>query len=397
MTLYTTVHEAIRSLYDAKQRTFLALLGITIGIASVIAMVSISKIAQEQALSEFKEMGTEILSISMGFSDPEEETRRPRINGMRLEDAMSLANHASTVHSATPFITQGMNFSYNGRDDYGNIIGVTQSYATMNRLKIETGRFISDLDEHRHYCVLGAQIVHRLQEMGMDNPIGSRLRIEDRPFTVIGILETSPSPGILPYQTDQAILIPLSTARRFFENSDITNITARMKPNVHHLNASREVLNYFKMREPKLKIEVNSAEEIIRQLEKQMRLFTLLSGAIGSIALLVGGVGVMNIMLTSVVERRAEIGIRRAVGARQRDIQQQFLIESVVLALIGGILGIILGIGFAWLIAYINDWTFMLSVMSIVLGFSVSTVVGIFFGFYPARQAAKLDPVVALR
>ncbi|NCA91299.1 MAG: FtsX-like permease family protein, partial [Gammaproteobacteria bacterium] len=152
---------------------------------------------------------------------------------------------------------------------------------------------------------------------------------------------------------------------------------------------------YFQAR--RQPVRARSPEEIIAQMEKQMRMFTLLAGAIGSISLIVGGIGVMNVMLVSVTERRREIGVRRALGARQGDIQQQFLVESVILSLLGGLFGILLGVGASWLTAYLAYWKFLLSLDAILLGVGVASAVGIFFGFYPARQAARLDPIQALR
>lgn len=396
--LRTHVKEALRGLFAFKQRTFLALLGIAVGIGSVIAMISISTIAKEKALSDFKELGTDILSISKDYDL--ENPDQPRPGTIRLEDALALPQRTHSVASAAPYLHEGQPLSYGGKSDYANILGVTQSYALLNKLKPvrDGGRFISDLDIYQNYCVIGADMVERLRALGVkDRFIGERIYIGGRLFTIIGVLAPSPSPGILPYQTDESIMIPISTAFRFFNNTEISTITARMRPDADYISASHEIRAYFQARDPELRILVESAEEIIQQMEKQMRLFTLLTGAIGAISLLVGGVGVMNVMLGSLAERRVEIGLRRALGARRVDIQQQFLLESVILALLGGLIGMGLGIGAAWLVARLNDWTFMLSYFSLFLGSGVSGAVGVFFGFYPAYQAARQDPIAALR
>jgi putative ABC transport system permease protein len=172
---------------------------------------------------------------------------------------------------------------------------------------------------------------------------------------------------------------------------------ARTGPGVHYSDAEREILDYLGKQTRTPEWKVFSAEELIERMEKQMRLFTLLLGAVGSISLIVGGVGVMNIMLVSVSERRKEIGIRRALGARRGDIQSQFLIESVILSLLGGIIGIALGVTSSYVIASFSKWQFLISYAAILLGFGVSSAVGVFFGFYPARQASRLDPITALR
>lgn len=388
-----SLKEAIRGLYAFRQRTLLALLGIAIGIAAVISMVSISRIAQEKALSDFKELGTEILSINQDY-DMDAEQRPGTIH---LSDALALPKYTRTVASVAPFLHEGWNITYGGHNDYVNILGVTQSYARLNKLNWNNGRFISDLDVYRNYCVIGADIVERLQILGMEEVLGAKLHIGERLFTVIGVLDASPSPGILPYQTDESILIPISTASRFFNDTEINTITARMHPNANHVHAAREIRAYFQARDPELRLQIDSAEEIIKQMEKQMQLFTLLTGAIGGISLLMGGVGVMNVMLSSLSERRVEIGIRRALGARRRDIQNQFLLESVILALLGGIIGILLGVAIAWAVAYFNHWYFLVSYSSLLVGAGVASGIGVFFGFYPAYQAARQDPIAALR
>jgi len=172
---------------------------------------------------------------------------------------------------------------------------------------------------------------------------------------------------------------------------------ARKTPGADHKAATEQIQAYFKQNIRGIRMEVRSAEELIQQMQKQMRLFTLLLGAIGSISLIVGGVGVMNVMLVSVSERKKEIGIRRALGARQGDIQGQFLMEAVTLCLVGGLLGAALGVGASRVIAHFAKWQFMVAYSAMLIGILVAAVVGIFFGFYPARQAAKLNPINALR
>lgn len=391
--VWVNIREAARSLYAAKQRTFLAWLGITIGIASVIAMITISQITREQALKEFHELGTDILTVTKDFSLEAD----PGDNIIDLADALRLGQEVTQLQDTAPFLSNGSEITMRGKSDYGNILGVTESYADLNRLRLADGRFISDLDLYRNYCVLGAAMAERMREFGARQVVGEHLRIGHRLVTVIGELEPSPSPGILPYQTDQALLIPISTAMRLFHQNDITSITARMRPGVHHEAVAKSIHDFFRLHAPGLPILVNSAEEIIHTIERQMRIFTVLTGAIGGISLLVGGVGVMNVMLVSLVERRTEIGLRRALGARRMDIQMQFLVESLILSLLGGTCGIALGIAMAWGVARLYEWSFFLTYYSFLLGVGVSAAVGIFFGFYPAYQAARLDPIAVLR
>ena len=184
---------------------------------------------------------------------------------------------------------------------------------------------------------------------------------------------------------------------RDFPRHSIREITARIRPHIHYQQAETEAQAHFRRVAPAAPIAVQSAEQLIESMQRQMRLFALLLGAIGSISLVVGGIGVINVMLVSVVERRKEIGIRRALGARRGDIQLQFLIESLILSLLGGAFGLSLGVAISYVVCQVGDWGFFVSPLALVLGVGVASGVGLFFGFYPERQAARLDPIAALR
>lgn len=200
-----------------------------------------------------------------------------------------------------------------------------------------------------------------------------------------------------PYGLNTAAIVPISTAMRSFQNTEMNRFMARVIGPSNPQNVRWAIQDYFRKKGKGLNVDIRSAEELISNMKKQMQLFSLLLAAIGSIALIVGGIGVMNVMLISVTERRKEIGLRRAIGAQQEDIQAQFIFESVALCLIGGIFGIILGIVVSYLFARFSNWEFLISYQAIILGFGVATAVGIFFGYYPARSAAKLNPIKALR
>jgi putative ABC transport system permease protein len=267
----------------------------------------------------------------------------------------------------------------------------------LNKLKVSQGRFISDLDGRSYYCVLGSTRAKKLADLGLRDPVGQKLKAFGYIFTIVGVLAKVPSGGGLrPFGINQAIFIPLMNAERLFKPLGIPYIVAQMSAEAHHTVAQKEITAYFKRIEGP-PIGVRSAEQLIKQMEKQMQLFTLLLGAIGSISLIVGGVGVMNVMLVSVAERKKEIGIRRALGAKRRDIQGQFLIESLILSFIGGLLGIAIGVSASYVIAHFSKWQFFVCYPAIFIGFGVSSLVGVFFGFYPARQASLMDPITALR
>jgi len=397
MTTSAQTREAVRGLYAAKQRTILALIGIVIGIGSVIAMVSIGTIVSEEALKQFKEMGTDMLRIRKDFSS--ERGGDDNIGAsIQLKDVIGIPASCPSVLAVAPYANQGGEIMHTGKRLRGNsIIGVTQSFFNLNKLNIEMGRAISDLDEYSHYCVIGSSIYQELKASGITKIVGEKIKLGGSIFTIVGVIEEVTRGGMMrEFDPNESAFIHITTAMRLKGDAEISTVMAKAKTNASPQIAQREIREYFKKTKTP-NVRVTTAEELIKGMQKQMRLFTLLLGTIGSISLIVGGVGIMNIMLVSVSERRKEIGISRALGARRRDIQNQFLIESIILSLIGGLIGIAIGIALSFIVSYFNKWAFMVSYMAILLGVLVSSAVGIFFGFYPARQASRLDPIIALR
>ena len=395
MVLKSNVKEAVVSLYASKQRSLLALIGIVIGIGSVIAMLSVGTIAKRQSLERFRELGTDYLTIqvrNLGAGSPGGRS------GLPLADAVGLAEGTSSIAGAAPW-SQGYGaVVYRGKKVAdAPALGVTGTFLGLNRLRLAEGRAISDLDYRRAHCVVGAKVAASLRRAGAQQAVGETIRLQDRVCTVVGALRSAPRFGMQPFDADRAVLIPVSTAERMFPQQGINQMVARMKPEIHHTAATAEVQDYFRRKAPRVAVSVQSAQRLIEQMQRQTQTFALLLAAIGSISLIVGGVGVMNVMLVSVTERRKEIGIRRALGARRFDIQSQFLTESVVLSLIGGVFGIGVGVGGTWAFCHFSGWQFLVDPTATALGFVVSCFVGVFFGLQPAHQAARLDPIAALR
>lgn len=396
MIIKSNIREAARSLYSAKQRTILALIGIVIGIGSVIAMVSIGTIVSAEVLRQFKEMGTDILNIRKSYSS-EKGGRGGQSASIQLSDALNIPAFCPAVLSVAPFMSQGADMSFGGKKIDGSLLGVTQSFIDLNKLTMKKGRFISDVDEYGHFCVIGSGIYQKMLTAGGTDVIGEKIRVSDRLFTVAGILERVAHSSMRQFEVNDSVYVHITTASRIKGSMDISSIIAQIKPDAGVTAAQEQIKEYFAGKTKTHNITVTSAEQLIESMQKQMRLFTLLLGTIGSISLIVGGVGIMNVMLVTVSERRKEIGIRRALGARRGDIKSQFLIESVLLSLAGGFFGILLGIGASYIVSVFAKWQFAVSFPAIILGVGVSSAVGIFFGFYPARQASNLDPIVALR
>ena len=395
--MQANAREAVDSLRKTRLRTLLGLVGIMIGISSVITMVSLGEIAKEQARKQFESLGTDVLIIRKAHQVSSPEQRAATID---LPHAMALADSARSIFEAAPRTSGYGEFRYAGREvEIGSVQGVTESFASVNRLSLQSGRFISNLDVNRHYCVVGAEIARAMRGAGARQVEGQLVELDEVLFTVVGVLDPREENYALPVQVDanNSVFVPITTSQRLGSSPDIDVIIARSDAGVHYETAGQDVRSYFRIRSPHLALDITTAKELIARMEAQMRIMTLLLGAVGSISLIVGGIGIMNIMLVSVSERRREIAIRRALGARRRDIQSQFLIESILLTVAGGLLGILLGLAATWIICRFTAWQFFISGISVLGGIGTASAVGIFFGFQPARQASRLDPIAALQ
>ena len=394
--LQANAREALNSLRKARLRTLLGLVGIMIGISSVITMVSLGEIAKAQARKEFEAIGTDVMIVR---ESPETSSPGPA-GGIELAHAVALADVLPSITEAAPRIMGYGALHFAGREvGEGAIQGVTASFASVNRLSLEAGRFISDLDANRHYCVVGADIAGTMRQAGARQLVGQILETDGTLFTVLGVLNPKQESYSLPLrlEANKSVFVPITTAQRIVARPKIDTVIARSAPGVHYEQAVEDLRSFFRVRAPHIALDVVTAKEWIARMEAQMRIMTLLLAAVGSIALIVGGIGIMNIMLVSVAERRREIAIRRALGARRRDIQSQFLIEAIFLTVAGGALGILLGLTATWVICRFTEWEYLISGVSVLSGIATATAVGLFFGFQPARQASRLDPITALQ
>jgi len=393
MILKANVTEALVSLYGAKQRSILALIGIVIGIASVIAMVSVGLIFQQETMKHFRELGTEVISLSTQSTGASGYGRE----SLSLTNSLLLPTRVPEILRVAPYVTGMSDAIIEGKKFSAPCLGVTEEFKSLTKLTVLQGRFISDLDEASYFCVLGANFVRKLAEAGITEPLGKSILFKDRVFTVIGLLAEVPQGLFRPYEINEGLTLPFQLALRITAESGARTVLARLRSEMDWRAAEQGVNAFLVENDLKIQVKVQSAEEIIAQMKKQMEMFTMLLAAIGSISLIVGGVGVMNVMLVSVTERKTEIGIRRAIGAQQSDVQTQFIIESLTLCCIGGLIGVLVGIGASYLLARFNAWDFFISWRAVGVGAGVSTLTGLFFGYYPARQAAKLNPIEALK
>lgn len=385
--------EAARSLRASAQRTLLALTGVVVGIGAVIALLTTGAIAKTEAVMQFQALGTDMVSVVdvTPRGDP-----RSRHGLLEASDAIRLAA-LPTISAASPYTLDSVDLAAGGRRPLSvRRIGVTAAFARMHGLEFSEGRPISAFDGRRPFAVLGAGVARSLAERGIRPEVGASIQIDGGIYVVVGVLAEA-NAGPRGVRLDDSVLVPITLAERQLATKEVQRITLRTGPGVHYLAATAEIEDHFALASPGMRVRVDSPVPIIEQMEAQMRLFTLLLGAVGGIALVVGGFGVMNAMVASVAERRQEIGIRRALGARRGDIQRQFLAEAVLLCLVGGVLGALLGVAASAVIAVVAGWTWQWSPFAVALGVGTACAVGMFFGFHPARQAARLDPIAAMR
>jgi putative ABC transport system permease protein len=391
------LYSALTNISLSKIRSMLTVLGILIGTGSVVALLLSGQLATEHALSQFKVLGTNLLSIEIQQNNANgvSNTNAPRLT---IDQTMTSQGSSSAFTAVAPYVASYTNISYNVQNLNGSVIGTTDSLAPILKVNMLSGRFISVLDKDENYAVIGFDIYQQLQKLGAPNPLGKQIPINNVVFTIVGIMQSWPENSFFPQNLNSSVIIPLQTLLHLDNTQRITNIVYQFQGQHIDVDAVQNNLTqYFQSYLPHSTLLIRSPQQMIVSMEAQSRTFNILLGVIGSISLLVGGIGVMNMMLVSVVQRRLEIGIRRAVGARQSDILELFLFEAVVLSLIGGILGIFLGLGTAAIIATYAHWEFHMFWFPPIIGFLVSTLVGIICGFYPATRAARLNPILILR
>jgi putative ABC transport system permease protein len=408
MNLLLNLKEALQSLNANKLRSLLTILGIVIGVSSVIALLSIGESAGDSITGEIESIGTNVIYILSGNS--EEDVTNPK--DLTLQDAEALSNsrRASEIAYVAPVITGGSEISYGAEGREASILGITPDYQFVQNLSMAEGEFISQaqVEGRSAVVVLGPQIAQNLlgRSAGI---IGNTIRIGGYPFRIIGVTEEKGGSAF--NNPDSNIYIPISTAQTRLPHGDSPNRVQYILASVADAeDADRAIQQITQVLRSTHRIPPRSPDDF-RILNQQdflavaasiTNVLTIFLGGIGAISLLVGGIGIMNIMLVSVTERTREIGLRKALGARKKDILLQFLTESVLLSMIGGILGITLG----WIISLVVSQIAMQSgtpleiivtANSVLLATLFSAAVGIFFGYYPANRAASLAPVEALR
>lgn len=389
--------EGMINLYFSKLRSILALLGVLVGTASVVAMVLGGELATNEALRQFKSLGTDLLAVSINVATEESHASADKSENLTLQQALDLSKADKEILQSAPYTQLYHPIYYQGNAINGIIMGVTDSFADIVQIKLKKGRFVSLLDKYSFYCVIGQNIYNAMKQFSFKEPLGQQLQIGKNIFVIIGIAEPWPENSFVYANIDDSILVPIMASTLVSKYATINNIIMRLAPNADIPKVEEHLTKAINHVLSGKQVTFRSAKELIAKMKKQSDILTVFLGLIGSISLIVGGIGVMNIMLVSVMERRREIGIRLAVGAKRSDIAALFLMEAVMLSLVGGSVGVLIGILIAYIIALFQHWQFTLFLWPPLAGFSVSVAVGIFFGFYPAYLASKLDPIEALR
>jgi putative ABC transport system permease protein len=382
------------------------MLGIIIGNASVIAMVGIGQGAQKYATSQFQSLGTDVLFIIPGSDNTRRNTIAPP-NRLVLADAEAIATQVPSVKEVAPQVNGSELATYRNQTKRSTLVGTTPAYSTVRSAGVSSGRFLSEDDVKRNARVItiGSAIAKDL--FGQSNPIGAQVRIKGISFEVIGVMDEKGA--FLGTNQDDTIFMPFTTmsSRLIGRTSPygiaVQAISVSAKDN-DSINAAKfQIENLLRLRHQSTDtladatFTIRTQKDALEIVNNITAALTLMLAAIAGISLLVGGIGIMNIMLVSVTERTQEIGLRKALGATQSDILSQFMIEAVILSIAGGLVGTSLGIGGILLIATTTPLQAGVSGSAIFLAVGVSGAIGLFFGVFPAKQAAKLDPIVALR
>ncbi len=408
------IRQALRSLWRHKLRSALSILGVVCGVMTVLAMISIGEGAKREAISQIEQLGTRNIYIKMiDLAETQKANAVGRRSwGLSVDDAQGLRSGCAAVQEIACIREIRASTIIQGQEITPQIIACTANYGALNRLQIAQGRFLTDHDiiSRQKVCVVGNSVA---MKMGLTGTGGALLRIEEDLFKIVGILKktdakVTKTAAVAARDFNEMIFLPLGSETSVHHSETIASPppdSPELTEMILQIHSVAQVTKAFPVVKRIMGIRHDGVENyqivvpqgLLQQVRNTQRTFNMILGSIAGISLLVGGIGIMNIMLATVVERTREIGVRRAVGATRENIVVQFLIEAVLMTFTGGILGILAGLGTVGLIASFAGWQPVITSLSILLPLTTSVLIGIFFGLYPAYRAACIDPVAALR
>ena len=383
-------------------RSILTVLGIVIGVASVIAMVMIGDGTTANVTANIEKLGSNMLNVRVG----QEKRGAPRDDNsakpFKNEDIAAIKNEVANLKGVTAENSSMANVVFGNKSNSSLIVGTTNDYFVIKDWEVEQGRIFEESEQQsgKSVCILGTTVVKNI--FGDENPIGSTIRLKNFPCTVIGVL-ASKGASSFGRDQDEVVITPLKMYQRKIQgNLDVSSIIVSVKEDIYIEEAKEQIVSLMQERRA-IKIgesdnfHIRDMKDVLNTITSTTKMLTYLLGSIAAISLLVGGIGIMNIMLVSVTERTREIGIRLAIGAMQGEVLMQFLIEAIVLSTWGGIIGVFLGLGIGYVAVGAFELPYIINTQIILIAFGFSTLIGVVFGYFPARKAARLNPIDALR
>lgn len=385
------LYQALVNIRAATMRSILALTGVLVGTAAVVALLSCGKMAADKTLLQFKDLGTELLSLIVYPKNIDNKQSVP------LEFWRNVPNHVPQITQVAPYFLHYQPMTFAGKPLQGNLIGADENLADILKIHMHAGVFISFVQSFEPYCVIGHDIAEQIKHITHDSPLGKQLKMGSVLYTIAGVAKPWNGNMFFMDNINNTVIVPIRGLALINQDPAINYGIFALKKDSNLDAVITRLTHLFNLYAPDLGLHVRSSKQLTTSLQNQEKILHLLLLVIGGITLLIGGTGIMNIMLVSVSERKQEIGLRKALGARNRDIQLLFITESILLSSLGGLAGIFLGLLLTASIAFYSAWPFHIYWNALITGFLASVSTGIFFGYYPAKRAALQEPIVSLR